>query len=109
MIERLLEMNVELLALCVDAIHYHILARFPAARVRWWVGRAKKNASFLLRTHELPGTVWARKCRVLPITSRSHQQNVFRYIAKHADKGAWVWTFREGLYWLDDPHGSQMT
>ena len=105
MVQRLLETDVELLALSVDTVHYHILARFPDTRVRWWVGRAKKNASFLLRIHGLPGTVWARKCRALPLTSRSHQQNVFRYIAKHADKGAWTWTFREGLYWLDDSDG----
>jgi hypothetical protein len=30
---------------------------------------------------------------------RQHQVNVFRYIRRHARKGAWVWTFRDAVSW----------
>jgi len=96
-VEKLRELGVEILAVSVDAVHYHVLGRFPGADVRSFIGRAKKNASHLLREHRLPGTVWAKRCRVLPISDRSHQVNVYRYIARHADRGACAWTFRDGL------------
>ena len=98
-VEMLVRLDIEVLALSVDAVHYHILARFPDGNIRLRVGRAKKHASEILTEHGLKGTVWAKRCRPLPITDRAHQLNVFDYILKHADKGAWVWTFRNGLYW----------
>ena len=104
-VEKLLDRDTELLAASVDAIHYHILARFADDHVRGPVGLAKKNASFLLREHGLPGTVWARKCRALPVADRAHQLNVYRYILAHANKGACVWTFRDGIIGGDKTHG----
>jgi hypothetical protein len=99
MVERLLEMQIELLALSVGAAHYHLLGRFPNAQVRWPVGRAKKHASHLLTGVGLEGSVWGKKCRALPVKDRAHQLNVFEYICNHAAEGAWVWDFRQGIYW----------
>jgi len=93
---KLIELEIEVIAAGVDAVHCHVLARFAAGDVRGPVGLAKKSASFLLSKRGLPGTVWARKCRALPVADRAHQLNVFGYILSHAQKGAWVWTFRDG-------------
>jgi len=95
MVESLLELEVELLAASVGARHYHLLGRFPTDRVREFVGRAKRRASFKLDI----GGVWAVRCRAKPIRDRAHQINVFYYILEHAQEGAWVWSFREGMYW----------
>lgn len=95
MVSRLLRDGIELLALAVDDHHFHALGRFPDHRPKHWMGRAKMHASMELREHGLPGTVWARGSRALPIKDRSHQLNVFRYIARHENRKAAVWTFRK--------------
>lgn len=41
------------------------------------------------------GGVWAKRCKVTPITDRSHQINVARYIAQHADRGGVLWAVWE--------------
>ena len=94
-----------MIAASVSAVHYHLLGRFEDSEVRGPVGVAKKNASHLLRRHGLAGAVWGKRCKPHPISGRAHQVNVFHYILSHADKGAWTWTFREGLYWLQDEQG----
>ncbi len=95
-VEQLAEIEIEVLVVSVDSMHYHILARFEDHQVRGPVGRAKKNASFALREGGLAGTVWAKKCHALPIADRSHQVNAYNYIRDHITKGACVWTFRDG-------------
>ena len=99
LVEMLLHQEIELLALSVDPIHFHLLGRFPDSEVRPKVGRAKKHAYFNLRDHGLQGTFWEDGSDVVPITGRRHQLNAFGYIGRHGDRGAWVWTFREGVYW----------
>ena len=42
----------------------------------------------------------------MPINDRKHQLNVFGYIGDHKAKGAWVWTFREGIYWREESDGA---
>ena len=97
---------MEVIAASLDAVHYHLLGRFADGRVRRCVGLAKRHVSHILRDHGLPGTVWAKRSRALPIEDRAHQLNVFRYILDHAKAGAWVWTFRDGIYWAPDPNGA---
>ena len=101
MAEKLIACGVTVIALSVGAKHYHILAQFPDARVRHWVGLAKKHASHILGEFGLPGRVWARKCRALPIRNRSHQVNTFEYILAHRQQGSCVLTFRDGLLKLE--------
>jgi len=91
--------EVRVLALSLDEIHFHVLGKFPDARVRPRVGRAKKHATFCLRTVGACGTIWQRSSSVHPIEDRSHQRNVFEYIVDHRRRGAWVWTFRDGVHW----------
>ena len=99
MVEMLLHQGVELLAFSLDAIHYHLLARFGELRIRSTVGRAKKHSYHILRERGHEGRVWALRCRSLPIRDRQHQVNVYRYIRAHASKGAWVWTYKQGVCW----------
>jgi len=91
------DLAVQVLAVSVDAIHYHVLGRFVGVDVRRTVGRAKKIASDRLGEAGLKGVVWARGCRPLPIQDRQHQINVYGYVRKHVLKGACVWTFRDGI------------
>ena len=35
------------------------------------------------------------QCRVLPVRDRRHQVNVFHYILKHRNQGAWTWDYRQ--------------
>ena len=94
LVEMLLKQDVELLALSLDAIHYHLLARFGGRSARQIVGRAKKHATFVLRDGGHEGPAWGKRSRVLPIQDRDHQVNVFNYIVRHTDKGAWTWRFK---------------
>jgi REP element-mobilizing transposase RayT len=95
MVAMLAHLGAETIASCVGAEHYHLLTRFLDADVRGRIGRAKKNASHILRAHGLPGTVWAKRCGVHPIQDRQHQVNVFQYILDHAQDGAWTWDYRK--------------
>jgi len=119
MVASLLRHGVELLALALDDHHFHLLARFPApaptdsdpwalriprrkdgkaqiAIARHFVGIAKKDSARALSDAGLApqGGIWGKRSRIQPIRDRSHQLNVFNYIAKHASRGAVVWTFR---------------
>jgi len=91
--------EIEVLALSMDAIHYHILARFNNKQVRTQVERAKLHAYHLLCAQWQMKKIWSRLSHVKPITDRAHQLRVFQYISNHKSQGAWVWTFRDGLYW----------
>ncbi|OHB70581.1 MAG: hypothetical protein A2V70_07725 [Planctomycetes bacterium RBG_13_63_9] len=100
LVERLAATEIEVLVLSLDAIHYHLLARFRDHQVRVSVGRAKKHAFHELHNRGFEGKLWQRRCNVVPINDRPHQLNVFHYIGRHRHHGAWVWTFREGFDWL---------
>ena len=94
-----------MLAVSLDAIHCHLLGKFPNSQVRPIVGRAKKHAYFTLRDLGFTGRLWGEGSNVKPISDRQHQLNVFSYLCDHKNEGAWVWTFREGLYWRKDGEG----
>ena len=48
LVEMLVRQDIELLTLCLDDIHFHLLGRFPDAQVRPVVGRAKNTPGTLL-------------------------------------------------------------
>ncbi len=87
--------EVRVLAIAASAEHVHLLARFPMERVRRLVGDAKRACSHALRD-AIPGAMWAKKCGLRQINDEAHQSAAFAYIVRHADEGAWVWTFRDG-------------
>jgi hypothetical protein len=97
----LLSDAVELIAICVGAKHWHVLARFTppdavyvtADRMgRRLLGRAKGRSAVALSKAGLvaPGGVWAVRCRIKPIKDRAHQVRVASYIPEHRKKGAAV-------------------
>lgn len=115
--ERLCEDGVEVVELCVDRTHFHVLCRFPVGSVamsvvpglraqnalqdgrdpipRHLLGRAKKHASHLLRQRGLkaaPGPLWAKRPKIIPIADRQHQLSVVQYIRSHVTKGAALWS-----------------
>lgn len=99
MVGFLVAKGFEVIVFSCDAIHLHLLGRFPDGQVRRPVGHAKVNAYYRLRDAGRGGKVWARSCGVKPIADRAHQVRVFNYIREHKNVGAWVWTFAEGVYW----------
>jgi hypothetical protein len=109
LVDMLTEQRIELLVLSLDAIHFHLLGQFPNSQVRPMVGRAKKHAYFELHEQGFVGHLWGAGANVVPINDRKHQLNVFGYIGDHKAKGAWVWTFREGIYWRDVGDGAEQT
>jgi len=95
LVSKLLCDDIEVLVVAMGAQHFHLLARFPDHESRHWVGRAKKHASHLLKDQKKHPKLWAVRSRAEPIKNREHQLNTFRYIQRHAEDGAAVWTFRE--------------
>jgi len=101
MVQRLADLHVEVLAFSLDAVHFHALCRFPNAPARELLGKAKKHAYHRLCAAGHEGKLWAKRPRVQPIDGRDHQVRVYHYILEHRDVGAWVWSFKEGVYWSE--------
>jgi REP element-mobilizing transposase RayT len=94
--EKLRQDGIEVLIVCVDGKHLHVLTRFPDHNVRHWIGRAKKHASHSVRQQGLrtaEGGLWAKRCHAEPIADRGHQLRVFGYILGHLKKGGRAWRF----------------
>ena len=118
MVEKLELDQVECVALAIGSNHFHLLARFPAIdhhaaaqfkyqlledgrdpSPRYYLSRARRNASFALRGACVKpvSRVWAARPKCLPIGDRSHQVNVARYIALHTKERAAVWIVGKGF------------
>jgi len=95
--DRLLALGAEVIAVAMSATHAHVLAKLPADAPRPWMGFAKKHAWFIARDLGWKDKLWAVRSHALPIRDRGHQENTFKYIVRHRDEEAWVWTFRDGL------------
>lgn len=92
-IEKLIEKDCEVIAIAVAGQHVHIQLRIEDRGVKRIIGLAKQDASHKLRD-ERPGSIWAAGCRTDPVRSREHQERLFRYIERHRNEGAFVWTIR---------------
>ncbi|MEM9883671.1 MAG: transposase [Planctomycetota bacterium] len=97
LLQKAQEQQHEVLAVSVDHHHAHVLAKLPIDRseIKRIVGTWKQHASHAVRDR-LPGRVWASSGDPIRVTDRGHQLNVFNYIVRHGNQGAWVWTFRDG-------------
>ena len=96
LVEKLLVLGAQLLALSVSSQHCHFLAKMPPGPIpRKWSGQAKKHAHFIADEKGWKGLLWAVRGKVTPIKDRNHQLNAFDYILRHANEGAWVWDFRK--------------
>ena len=111
--------GIELLALCLDDHHLHILARFLDGHPRKQIGRAKFYATravkkfiemeraktnssasgFDLNLKQGEG-LWAKRGKEKPSNDRQHQLNVVEYIADHGKRGATVYLHANADRWL---------
>jgi REP element-mobilizing transposase RayT len=94
LVESLQRREIEVIVASVDSIHLHVLARFPDRDPRHWIGIAKKESSHHAKKMNcaLLGGLWAVRTKDEPIQNRRHQVSTFRYILRHCDAGAAVWT-----------------
>lgn len=118
MIEKLLEDGIEGIGLAVAGQHFHLLAWFPDLDAvtlvrhrkallrdgrdpspRYFVGRARRNASFALSKARLKSAspVWAVRPKCVPVRDRGHQVNVAKYIERHTREDASVWMIHCGF------------
>jgi hypothetical protein len=80
------------LCLAQGGQHLHLLAKLPRdADARIWMGLAKKHAAFELKERGWQGKLWAKRGKEVRVRDRGHQRNVYGYILKHEEEGAWVW------------------
>ena len=89
--------RIEVAALSVGKVHFHVLARIVDNNPRHFVGLAKKESSAYLKQsgHAPAGGLWAQKCECVPIADTAHFWKAFGYILDHAKQGSAVW---------NDPH-----
>ncbi len=80
MIKSFTRQRIEIIALSVDRIHFHLLARFPDHNPRHHIGVAKKESShYLKETGQSPiGGIWGTRTQCVPIKDRAHQLTVYR-------------------------------
>ena len=101
-VAKLLADEVEVLVASLDNRHLHVLARYPKASPRYALGYAKKYAIQMLKAHglavgldlQIGQGIWAKRSHPEPIADHEHHVFAFKYILKHARKGAVIWHFR---------------
>ncbi len=91
MLDKLSRSGALVICIAVAGQHVHFLAKMPSSKVRKLSGAAKKHVTFELRNHGWKGKVWGLRGKVIPIHDRRNQLNVFSYILRHRDEGAWIW------------------
>lgn len=97
----LVEHAIDVLCAEIDAVHLHVLARFPKRNVRDQIGWAKYRATKDLKAHcsavgfdlglKRGEGIWGKRCGVKPIRNRHHQLEVVAYILDHAHAGGVTW------------------
>lgn len=118
LVDRLKELDVEIIAFAVARNHFHALARFPALDAetirrfersiltdgrdpapRHWLGMARREGTAQLKAALLnpPSPVWAVRPKCEPVEDRPHQVNTAQYIRGHRKIGAAVYYL--GDYW----------
>lgn len=87
-------MRVKAIACTCGSNHVHLLAKLPTT---WGfeasLVRALKGRSSRALTEWLPGSVWSRGYKLVPVKDRAHQLNVYRYLTRRQERGAVVWDF----------------
>ncbi len=89
--EKLERLGGFVLIIAVADRNVHLLMKAPWDKPREWAGLAKKHAWFALRDSGWTGKLWAKRPWARTIRSRQDQLNVYHYILRHKEQGAWVW------------------
>lgn len=93
LVASLVRHDIEVVAIAVNARHFHLLAQFTNRQARKFIGIAKKDAARIVSDQGLApkGGLWAKRSKTDPIRNRGHQVNTVWYILDHIDQGAAIW------------------
>jgi REP element-mobilizing transposase RayT len=86
--------DYQLLALAVAKTHVHLQIHMPSDQIKIKMGYCKRHISYAIRK-QMPGQLWSRGIGIVQIESKTHQHAVYRYILKHREHSAWVWSYRD--------------
>ncbi len=90
-LDKLTKLGGVTVCLTVAGQHIHLLTKLPIGAYKDWMGIVKRHVWFELRARGESRRLWAKRCKTVPVRDRRHQLNVYNYILKHAEIGAWVW------------------
>jgi hypothetical protein len=88
--DRLTGLGGQMAIVAVAARHAHLLSKMPPKSTREWIAACKRHVTFNFKDHGINRKIWAQGAKFVPIKDWPHQLNVFRYIARHVDEGAYV-------------------
>ncbi|MGE3853762.1 MAG: hypothetical protein AB7K09_18670 [Planctomycetota bacterium] len=94
--ERFESLGCTVAALCVASMHLHAMVGCPQGNWKRVVGFAKRHAWHELNTKTgFTGDLWGRGSKVIPLRTRDHQVRTYLYIKDHAERGAWLWVWKD--------------
>jgi hypothetical protein len=93
LVDSLIAKGCDVVIASLDAIHFHILARFRNGDPSHVLGIAKKESAYFAHEHGVmpAGGVWAKRAQYRPIRNRAHQLATVRYILNHRHQNAAIW------------------
>jgi len=91
--DSLFESGATIACLAVAARHVHILVQLPPEETRKRIGTAKRHTWHVLNETGWTKKLWAKGGKFVPVNDEQHWSNVFRYIRRHEEEGACVWTW----------------
>ena len=93
LLKSLRKWRIDVAAMSVGRVHFHMVARFPQHNPRHFIGLAKKESSAYLKQRALAptGGLWAERCECVPVSDLDHFWEAFKYILDHAKQGSAVW------------------
>lgn len=97
LIRKVVSQGHDVLMLSIGGMHAHLLVKVPPhpPTIKRIAGTWKQAASLAM---PIKGKVWSEGCDSVLIRDEAHQQEVFDYIRRHIEQGAWVRHFRDGGY-----------
>ena len=92
----LLDREIEIVSTAGGGQHVHLQFRCDKALVIHTLGEIKRHLWYVRKEAGNASRLWGRRRKIIPITSRSHQISVVKYVLRHRREGAWVWCWRDG-------------
>jgi hypothetical protein len=92
-VKSLTSRGIDLEAMAIGRIHFHLLGRFRDRNPRRWLGLAKKESSHYCKEtgHTPQGGLWAVRTECKPVKGLGHFHETVGYILDHEQEGAAVW------------------
>ena len=90
--ERLEREGGHVLAVACCGEHAHVLVQLKDCDARYPGGLAKRHATFEAHAAGFVGELWGDRGKIVRIKDEAHRWNVYQYILRHEEEGAWVWS-----------------